>query len=546
MKPLHPVHFGLLLSLLLSCAPSEDDGLTLLDPRGQLLRLSMDLRGTHPSLEELAAMEADPSLYGAFVEGYLGDPRFLERVRELFNLRYLTRTGDTYFDLAEAGIDEALEGEVAEAIGDEMLRLVSHTVEEDLPFSEVVLAEYTLANPALAQMWDMDYPEGGSGWEVTHYRDQRPEAGILSMTGSWQRYPSMGGNANRHRANAVSRLLLCDDYLARPIVLNRAAVDQLTEDPENAIANNSTCQSCHSTLDPLAAHFYGFFHYDGTETLREATLYLPENEEGWKDYSGKAPGYFGVPTSGLRELAENIAQDPRFTDCAVRTVFEGLTQRDLENADWGEFQQHRDAFLAGEGRLVPLFRSIVTSRAYLARATTDATLSGRLATVKTASPAQLAQVMEDLTGYRWTFDGKDGMTTHDLGLPVLSGGVDGTSVTLPSYAPSLGTALVQERLAEAAAWHVVQHDLDPEREGEARLLKYVNTSHTPENAPDRFTAQIRDLYLNITGLPLAIDAEEPAQLIALWKQLYSVDASPAGAWAGVVSAVLRDPSVLFY
>jgi len=45
------------------------------------------------------------------------------------------------------------------------------------------------------------------------------------------RYPSMGGNANRHRANAVSRTLLCDDYLARPIVLNRPAVDPLSLSP---------------------------------------------------------------------------------------------------------------------------------------------------------------------------------------------------------------------------------------------------------------------------------------------------------------------------
>ena len=54
------------------------------------------------------------------------------------------------------------------------------------------------------------------------------------MNAVWQRYPSMGGNANRHRANAVSKLLLCDDYLSRPIVLNRSAVDQLTIDPEDA------------------------------------------------------------------------------------------------------------------------------------------------------------------------------------------------------------------------------------------------------------------------------------------------------------------------
>jgi hypothetical protein len=41
-------------------------------------------------------------------------------------------------------------------------------------------------------------------------------------------------------------------------------------------------------------------------------------------------------------------------------------------------------------------------------------------------------------------------------------------------------------------------------------------------------------------------APEVAELVATWKTLYSVDASPTTAWAGVVSAVLRDPTVIFY
>ena len=45
---------------------------------------------------------------------------------------------------------------------------------------------------------------------------------------------------------------------------------------------------------------------------------------------------------------------------------------------------------------------------------------------------------------------------------------------------------------------------------------------------------------------LAPNAKEPQELIETWKYLYSVEASPTKAWAGVLSAVLRDPSVIFY
>lgn len=537
-----------MILLLLACATEDGptDGLTLLSPREQLIRVSMDLRGVHPSEEELAAIEAAPSLYDDFVDRYLADERFLDRVEEVWNLRFLTRNGESYFDPSEAGIVGLDAAAVADSVADEPLKLVRHIAENDLSYAEIVLADYTLADPVVAAMWNVEHSPGVPGWETGHYKDGRPHAGILTMTTIWQRYPSMGGNANRHRANAVSKMLLCDDYLERPIVLNRSNIDQLTVDPELAIQSDS-CQSCHSTLDPLAAHFFGFFHYESDNMgLREATLYRPENEEGWRDYANKSPGYYGTPTANIRELAENLVEDPRFADCAVQTAFEGFGQRSLADGDWSEFAALRDRFVADGMTLKPLVKAIVTTRPYLAASAADAATNDRLATVKTASPAQLAATIEDITGYRWTFDGRDGLTTGDLGLPVLAGGVDGNFVSTPSYSPGLGVAFVQERLAQSAGYHVADHDLDPARTDAAILLKYVTATDTPDSAPDAFDAQVRYLYLRATGLPLAADATEPAAAAVLWKQLYSVEANPTQAWAGIVSAVLRDPRVLFY
>jgi len=535
--------------LLLACATDEGptDGLVLLSPREQLIRVSMDLRGVHPTEEELVAIEGAPSLYDDYVDRYLQDPRFLDRVEEVWNQRFLTRTGTMAFSAADAGIRGVDDGTVADAVADEPLKLVRHIVEHGLPYREVVLADYTMADELTAAMWDIAYPEGGTGWQPAHYQDGRPHAGILTMTTIWQRYPSMGGNANRHRANAVSKMLLCDDYLARPIVLNRSAVDQLTIDPELAI-QGETCQSCHATLDPLAAHFFGFFLYDGDGgmELREATRYLPENEQGWREYANKSPGYYGKPTANLHELADEIADDPRFVDCAVQTAWEGFTQRTVTDDAWSELAPLREAFLDSDQQLTPLVRAIVTSRPYLATDAADEATADRLATVKTASPAQLASTIEDLTGYRWSFGGRDGMTTQDLGLPVLTGGIDGGFVELPSYEPSVGTAFVHERLAQSAAWHVARHDLDPERTEDAILLRYVTATDSPDSNPGAFEAQIRYLYLRVTGVPLAAEATEPADLAVLFRQLMSVEADSTAAWAGVVSAVLRDPRVLFY
>lgn len=554
------------LVLALGCGPAAPeaeetvpaDGITLLDPRARLIRLSMDLRGRHPTEAELVAIEANPDLYDQFVDRYLDDPEFLDRIESIYNRRFLFRTGTTYNleDIPDRGLGEEV---IADSINDEPLKLVRKIVEDDLAWSEIVLADYTMSDAITADLWGTDRPADAKGWVQAHYRDGRDHAGILTMTTTWTKYPSAGVNANRHRANATSRMLLCDDYLSRPVSFNRGQIDALTGgDPNQIIRDTPTCQSCHSSLDPLAGHFFGFFwEVDGD--FVEQTTYRPEDEELWREYSGSSPGYFGRPTWSLRELATEIVEDGRFTDCAVKTVFEGITQRTVADADWTELAPHRQAFTDAGMRIKPLVRSIVTSRTYQAKSIAGPD-GDRIPTVKMADPAQLAGVIQGSTGYRWTFDGRDGLRTNDLGLVVLGGGIDSQYVTRPSFDPSVGTVFIHERLAQAAAHEVAQHDLAKDREGDAILLRYVTIEDTPESNPKAFEAQIRALYLEVTGVPLPADEEEEledgstrtnkppelAELMYLWKQMYAVDASPEQAWAGVVSAVLRDPQVLFY
>jgi hypothetical protein len=537
---------------LAGCAPQSNapPPFEPLSMREELLRLSVDLRGVHPAEDDISAYtsaEVPADVYSAYVDEWMETTDFLDRIEEIFNQRFLVRTGDTYFDASEAGLDAIDERVLADDIAGEVLSLIDYIVVNDLPYSTIVTADYTMANATLAQFWGIERdPTAEPGaWIPSHYTDGRPHAGVLTMTTTWQRYPSMGGNANRHRANAISKMLLCDDYLSRPIVLNRAAVDQLTQNPEDAINVNVGCQSCHTSLDPLAGNLFGFFNYDGTEGI-EGTRYRPENEQAWRSYSGKEPGYYGRPTANIPELGQELANDSRFVDCAVRTVWEGLTQRTFVDEDWDEVRVHQKVFEASGLNVKALVKSIVTSDAYKSVAAIDPALSERFVGRKTVSPQQLSDVIEGITGYRWLFDGRDGLRNNSIGLPVLTGGIDSRFVTERSYVPSVGAAFVHERLAQSAAFYVAEHDLDPGRTDEAKLLTYVTVADTPDTNPEAFEQQIRYLYLAVTGVPLPADATEPAELVDVWTYLYSVEASPTKAWAGVLSAILRDPRVLFY
>jgi hypothetical protein len=532
---------------LVACQKEAPVTLEMLDPREQLVRLSMDLRGYRPSGEELDAIEAHPELYDQYVDRYVSSPEFLDRMMEIFNLAFQTRTGDRYYNAEDLGLEGIDEQAVARAVGDEPLQLIRHIIENDLPYSEVVTAPYTMTNEVLSAWWGINYPEGSQGWIASDYTDGRPQSGVLSQNTFWHKYPSMGGNANRHRANAISRVLLCDDFLSRPIVLDRLAIDKLTQDPENAIRTTDTCQSCHSSLDPLAGNLFGFFREDPDEDeFGDGRIYRPENELAWKHYSGRAPAWYGTPTSGLQELGEQIAGDPRFVDCAVQTVFEGLTQRHKTDEDWKELQGYRATFELAGLNIRSLVKDIVRSETYRARAVHgDTALEQRLTTIKLATPAQLASAMERITGYAWTFGGSS-LADNARGLGVLAGGIDSRTVRNPADSPSLGMALVQERLAQSAAHAVVTHDFDSERADAPRLLTLVSEADRPETSRAAFEDQMRALYDVALGLKLDSAATEPAELIELWSNVYSVSASSKTAWTAVVSAVLCDPRIVLY
>ena len=65
-----------------AAADSIDAVAVDLSPREMLIRLSVDLRGIHPSEADLAAFEADASdvAYERYVDAWMADERFLGRM----------------------------------------------------------------------------------------------------------------------------------------------------------------------------------------------------------------------------------------------------------------------------------------------------------------------------------------------------------------------------------------------------------------------------------------------------------------------------------
>lgn len=516
-----------ILPLLLACADPvvpPVEGPAPLDTPRLARRLSLDLRGVLPSAEELAAVRADPAALDALAEGWLQDPRLEDRVVALLHERWHTRVDG--FNAAWYDFGLAREDEVAfeRAVGEEPLRLAAALVVEDRPWSELVTAGWTRANPLLLQIWPLEPLEPGDGWVRARWTDDRPEAGVLVSSGLWWRYPTTMFNLNRARAAAISRLLLCEDLLARPVRLSEAA-DLLSSGAEEALRSDPACLSCHAALEPMAAALFGF-HWVDEYAAVEMTHYHPEREPLGERLLQVEPGFYGTPVADLAGLGQAIAADGRFEACAVRTFAEALWRRAAGPEDQPALVALRGDFRAAGMRVRPLLLRIVQSAEYQA----GTVLEGPAQSRRLLSPDQLASAVEELTGYRWTWAGVDQLDEDEEGFRALAGGVDGEEVLTPQRDPGLTWALVLRRLAEAAGEHAARVGLE---EGAGPLAGLGGL--TPGD-PAFDEAYVALVWRVVARAP---SAEEQAEDAALWRAVAAEEGEQA-AWAALLSLWLRD------
>ena len=441
-----------MIALLLSCqsepVPAE---LTSLEAPRLLRRISLDLRGVLPSVDALDNVETNPLVIDTYIDAYLDDPLFEERMVSLFSEHFQTRLGEfeaRYFDYH---LDDEQEFPFERSVAEEPLRLIARVLAEDRPWSDIVTADHTMANELLADIWPLDYPAGAQGWQAATYTDGRPPAGILATNGLWWRYQTSPSNKNRRRAATITRLLLCEDILSRPISFSGSL--SLEADVDEAIWENEACVTCHAAVDPLAAALFGFYWYT-QYNHQEMTTYHPEREIIGEDVMGVEMAYFGTPIAGLVDLGAHIAADPRFSVCAAETMASLLWRRPVALADFTAIDDYQSVYLASDGRMKPLIREILASETYragaLAADVVDETAS-RERTVRLLSPDQITTAVADLTGFTWEYGSFVQLANDEHGYRVLAGGIDGDTAVQIQQDPGLTWALVIKRLAQAAA-----------------------------------------------------------------------------------------------
>ena len=245
------------------------------------------------------------------------------------------------------------------------LELIAHVVENDMPYTEVLTADYIMANPMAAEAYgataifnnDNDRDEFKPSKIVSYYRNDDsktfeydptinvsvvaspgnlstdyPHAGVLNTTAFLKRYPSTATNRNRARSRWTYYHFLGLDVEKSA---SRTTDPDALADRNNPTLNNPACTVCHAVLDPVGGAFQNYgddgLYRDQTGGFDSLPNLYKNPEDGstspyrqgdtwYRDM--RLPGFGNdvAPdaSNSVQWLAQKIVADNRFAEAAVQ------------------------------------------------------------------------------------------------------------------------------------------------------------------------------------------------------------------------------------
>ena len=287
------------------------DTVVLASPRKTLRRAALIFAGRIPTAQEYATVQGgDEAVLRAMVRGLMEGPQFHEFLLQASNDRLLTDRRDpeviNRFDFLVDFVNESYRRAAAAGgafrnsdyndwyhavqygVRRAPLELIVHVVENDLPYTDILTADYIMANSWAARAYGasthfddpgdvhefrpsriVKYYRKGEGYEREHdkfldvgrilnpgpLRTDYPHAGILNTNAFLKRYPSTATNRNRARSRWTYYHFLGLDIEKSA---SRTTDPVALADTNNPTMNNPACTVCHKILDPVAGAFQNY------------------------------------------------------------------------------------------------------------------------------------------------------------------------------------------------------------------------------------------------------------------------------------------------
>ena len=287
------------------------DGVKMDSARSTLRRAAIIFAGRIPTDEEHESIRSGGvAALRAAIRGMMEGPEFHEFLIRASNDRLLTdreiqnfpqrsvidaAVTDDFVDLANRYHEMVTNGEdtldwennVQYGFGRAPLELIAYVARNELPYTEILTADYIMANPPAAEAYGsatvFDSPDDVHEFKpsriVSYYRDDAskvseyslstgthvsdpgnlktdyPHAGILNTTVFLKRYPTTATNRNRARSRWTYYHFLGLDIEKSA---SRTTDPVALADTDNPTLRNPACTVCHRVLDPVAGTFQNY------------------------------------------------------------------------------------------------------------------------------------------------------------------------------------------------------------------------------------------------------------------------------------------------
>lgn len=237
-----------------------------------------------------------------------------------------------------------------QALGNAMRRetelFLREFLHEELPVQQMLTANFTFVNDRLAAHYGFD-AQGPEMVKVTVPDDRRggllKQAGILTVTS----YPTRTTPVKRGKW--ILTQLLCDPPDPPPAGVEGLKIEEVPtgtiRERLAAHAKYEPCKSCHAQIDPAG---FALEHYDGIGAWRTEENGFPV------DATGELPT--GEKFDGADEMAQLLAEDPRFPRCLTKQLMTYALGRGVEESD-APFLSQIEKDLPGRGSTL---RGLVT------------------------------------------------------------------------------------------------------------------------------------------------------------------------------------------
>lgn len=579
-----------------------------------LRNATIQLAGRLPSATEIALVRTEgESGFYSVMEDVMNEDEFYARLSEIFNDVFLTDKylrvnqfngalnlldrddypnrnwydhdypnveGEEEAQLAQDAINDDNRGcanvFANDAVAREGLELINYIVRNNLPFTELITADYTMVNWYSQKVYDAELLNPSATFrqldqnnlpctayssyydKATHTADPSdfkpaklagiPHAGILTSAMFLNRFPTTNTNLNRHRSYMVYKMFLDTDILAIEGDRPSDAIDTSSISPT---LQNPACFTCHEVMDPVASTFQ---HWD------DRGRYKPDNPwpssvlaaglPGKKaDISGSGSHYGAL----LKWLGQEIANDPRYVRAITRHLYKGIIGQDPltspgENpsqSDETAYQAQRSilfnigqAMVADNWNIKTAITGLLLSPYYRAETIDNTKLlaSDHIGSTRLLSPEMLQRKLRATLGFDW-----HELRANDKDNRIMFGGIDSDSVIERIENPSGLMVAMQERMAVDMACRATAFDFTKARTGtinKRRLFRYVSQEAAPYDIdgvelPNNILAikkNIQYLHNSLLSEDLAIDhpeIESTYQLfLSTWQTGQAMKANP--------------------